>query len=509
MACRRRCSKIHSSYSSSSSSTSSSSIATFFVVVIIVINLLRLPPSAVVVVVAFGIDNTNIMTAQHATPLPPKKRDLPEKIIVGYATHCTEKVEQAVRGGVNVVIWSFVEIIAVDNNDNDTVTETEEQTTGTIAANANAKCISHFDRDCAKQMINKLDSEGYDDTVHLVSFGGWNGPHLPDENLDAYDMYKSFQDFNTCDNIFHGVDWDLEGHDRLDHSTNLFSIDCLNNMGIFSQLATNDGYIIGMAPPQSYLDIHAQQQQQQQQQQNDNDNNNNKMLNFSRYVNLTDTSKDRDGWHTDFHYFGCNVYSYLLSKYGQYIDFISIQFYESYSRAGLNIYHKQINPSEYLISYIKDLNLQILSSSKNDNNNSNKKEAAEVSFFVDFDQDPLLNYSSRQVTFPLTKLVFGFANGWGVSDNDKVVYFDPVQIDIAYKSLLSSDNMDMDMDMDIDLTPRGFMFWVIDEEGKNDVNFARGLNEILKIRSIKKKKQHEQCDDGGGDISNGEVKEVS
>ncbi|OEU18176.1 beta-glucosidase [Fragilariopsis cylindrus CCMP1102] len=502
MVCRRRCNRIHSSYSNSSSN-----IAIFFVVVVIVITLLRLTPSAVVVVVsAFGIDSTNIMIA----PPPPKRRDLPEKIIVGYATQCTEKVEQAVRDGVNVVIWSFVEII-VDGNkdkDNDTVTEKEHSTVNKKAANAYAKCISHFNRDCAKQMINKLDSEGYDDTVHLVSFGGWNGPHLPDE-LDVYDMYKSFQDFNTyCDNIFHGIDWDLEGHDRLDHSTNLFSIDCLNNMGIFSQLASNDGYIVGMAPPQSYLDIHAQQQQQQQNT-NENGNDSSKMLNFSRYVNLTDTSKDRDGWHTNFHYFGCNVYSYLVSKYGQYIDFISIQFYESYSRAGLNIYHKQINPSEYLISYIKDLNLKVLPS-KNDNNNNNNnnndmKEEAEVSFFVDFDQDPLLNYSSRQVTFPLSKLVFGFANGWGVSDDDKVVYFDPLQINVAYKSLLSDS-----MDMDINLTPRGFMFWVIDEEGTNDVNFARSLNEILKIRSTKKQQQqqHEQCDDGG-DISNGEVKKVS
>ena len=156
----------------------------------------------------------------------------------------------------------------------------------------------------------------------------------------------------------------------------------------------------------------------------------------------------------------------------------------------MNIYHKQINPSEYLISYIKDLNLKVLSSKNDDdNNNSNKniREEAEVSFFVDFNQDPLLNYSSRQVTFPLSKLVFGFANGWGVSDDDKVVYFDPLQIDVAYKSLLSDS-----MDMDINLTPRGFMFWVIDEEGTNDVNFARSLNEILKIRSTNENSMHKE-----------------
>ena len=322
-----------------------------------------------------------------------ERRKLPEKILIGYATRCSEKVIQAVREGVNVVIWSFVEMTVAPENETD--------------SGGKAKCISTFDLSCAKEMINQLDREGYDDTIHLVSFGGWNGPHLPNE-LSAEEMYHAWK--KLTGDVFHGLDWDLEGHDQLDSSTNLFSIDCLENMGRISELAKQDGFIVGMAPPQSYLDIEESR--------------------FSRYVNLTDPKRE---WHNDFHYFGHNVYSYLLSKYGDSIDFVSVQFYESYSRAGLDVFHNNVTPESYLENYVIDLI-------------GTKAE----SFFVDFDHDPTLSYSSRMVPFPLSKVVFGFANGWGMNDDEKVCYFDPKEIAVAYDKLVDSSQ-----------PPRGFMFWVM------------------------------------------------
>jgi beta-glucosidase len=315
-------------------------------------------------------------------------RQLPEKLLVSYTTTCSTKVSQAVRHGVNVVIWAFCEMV-IDSSTN------------------KAKCISRFDRQCAKEMIAQLDAEGYDDTIHLVSFGGWNGRHLPDE-LTAEDMYAAWKEH--CGDIFHGVDWDLEGHDQLDSPTNVFSVQCLENMGRFSELAKEDGYIIGMAPPQSYLD--------------------HSTSSFSRKVNLTDESRE---WHKGFHYFGANVYAYVLAKYGDYIDFVSIQFYESYSRAGLNILHYKMPQDEYLYSYVRDL--------VND-----EKE----SFFVDFEQDPELKYSSKNVQFPRSKLVFGFANGWGADDGEKVCYFEPDMIAKAYQKLESKH-----------MAPKGMMYWVM------------------------------------------------
>jgi beta-glucosidase len=325
-----------------------------------------------------------------------KRRRLPDKLLVSYTTQCSEKVIQSVRSGVNVVVWAFCEMIAQDQDEEELPKITKR-----------AKCISRFDRECAKTVISQLDSEGYDDTIHLVSFGGWNGPHLPDE-LDVEEMYAAFKEH--CGDIFHGLDWDLEGHDQLDSPTNHFSVRCLENMGRFSQLAKNDGYIVGIAPPQSYLDIQSGE--------------------FSRFVNLTDASR---GWHDDFHYFGRNVYSYLLAKYGDSIDFVSIQFYESYSDAGMEIFHHKMSQAAYLQFYVKDLVV-------------NKKE----SYFVNFDQDPTLNYPRSKCFFPRSKLVWGFANGWGADDNEKVCYFEPEQISIAYNNLDDSQ-----------LAPRGFMYWVV------------------------------------------------
>lgn len=190
-----------------------------------------------------------------------------------------------------------------------------------------------------------------------------------------------------------------------------------------------------MAPPQSYMNF---------------DNSH-----FSRYVNLTETDRP---WHPEFHYFGVNVYSYLLARYGTYIDFISMQLYESYSLAAMAVYHQKIAPESYLISYIQDLVIQQHSK-----------------YFVDFSQDKELEMEGQYVELPLSKLIIGFANGWAADINNvKHVYISPEQVDVAYKALKASSFGD--------LTPRGFMFWTIEEEGTNGVHLAQGLSKVLGIR---------------------------
>ena len=341
------------------------------------------------------------------TNAPRTLRKLPEKVLVGYATDCNEDVAKAVREGVNVVAWSFLDLRKLPD--------------GSIVAE------TALDLDCIQQMISQLDFEGFNSTVHLISFGGWNGPHL-DPDLTADDWYNSWK--GKVGGIFHGIDWDLEGHNNLDNPTNSFSIECLDKMGCISRLAREDGYIIGMAPPQSYLDVDSP--------------------NFSRQVNLTEPGRP---WHSEFHYFGANVYAYILAKYGDYIDFISIQFYESYSRAAMAYHYYGISKQEYLERYVEEL----------------VKKGH--SYLVNFDEDPSLNYPSRQVSVPLSKLVFGFANGWALDSGDKAIFFEPGYIEVAYRNLCISGK-----------APRGFMFWVIGEEGKHGVFYARELNKILKSR---------------------------
>jgi len=175
---------------------------------------------------------------------------------------------------------------------------------------------------------------------------------------------------------------------------------------------------------------------------------------FSRYVNLT--IPDRP-WHPEFHYFGANAYCYLLSsKYEQYIDFVSMQLYESFSLAAMAVYHAGIAKEDYLVSYIQDLVI-----------------SRQSKFFVDFAKDEDLNTKGEFVHLPLSKLVIGLANGWAADpDNTKHIFISPAQIQRAYYKLKkTSENGD--------LTPRGFMFWTIEEEGTRDVHLARDISKIL------------------------------
>ena len=189
-----------------------------------------------------------------------------------------------------------------------------------------------------------------------------------------------------------------------------------------------DGLIVGMAPPESYRDIGSSK--------------------FSRYVNLTDSERE---WHSSFHYFGQNAYAYILQKYGDFIDFVSVQFYESYSRAGMAVHHDGISPSEYLVCYVEKLSL------------------AGDSLDVDFSTDSSVEIRSRNVPLPREKLVFGLANGWAAAtEQDKTLYIAPEELEFAWTHL-SRQN----------LLPRGFMFWTIDEEGNRGVFLARELRKIL------------------------------
>lgn len=190
----------------------------------------------------------------------------------------------------------------------------------------------------------------------------------------------------------------------------------------------SDGLIVGMAPPESYLDIESSK--------------------FSRYVNLTDAERE---WHDSFHYFGQNVYAYILQKYGDCIDFVSVQFYESYSRAGMAVHHDGMSPSEYLVRYIEKLR-----------SNGDTLD-------VDFSNDKSVDIRSRSVPFPREKLVFGLANGWAAAaGQDKTLYIAPAELEFAWTRLSHQH-----------LLPRGFMFWTIDEEGNRGIFLAKELRKIL------------------------------
>lgn len=192
-----------------------------------------------------------------------------------------------------------------------------------------------------------------------------------------------------------------------------------------------DGYQVSIVPPQSYLDFGTSQ--------------------FSRFVNLTHPTQE---WHSEFSYYGTNVYAYLLAKYQDSIDLVMIQLYESYSRALYEIKEYGISPSEYLETFLAE------------------HAARGEAYWVQFEQDPLVGLKSQQVSVPLSKLVIGLANGWAMGANKKSIFISPADCGVAYKALAVNNNT----------LPRGFMFWTINDEGDHGMYMAKGLNQFLHIR---------------------------
>jgi hypothetical protein len=47
----------------------------------------------------------------------------------------------------------------------------------------------------------------------------------------------------------------MEGANELSSPTNMFTVQCLDFVGQFSQLAKADGYRVSLVPPESYLDV--------------------------------------------------------------------------------------------------------------------------------------------------------------------------------------------------------------------------------------------------------------
>lgn len=356
---------------------------------------------------------------------------LPEKILLAYTyNNCQDlnqmdKVTRSIENGVNVLIWSFASFETVE-----------------VGASSRLVIQSSQNKENLIKYQNYLDTLGYGHVIHLLAFGGWNGRHLP-SGYTSSQLFQTFQQYNEYyipsegtyqekKRLFDGIDWDLEGHDILIYPTNEFTLECLNQMGEFSEKIHNDGLIVSMAPPESYLDISSPR--------------------FSRFVNHTYT---QDNWHQDFQYHGWNVYAYLLAQYNHVFHFIFLQFYESYSHAAYHIKRLDQNPHRYIIDYMSHF----------------QNYAQNNGWFVHFEDDPSIQMKSQIVSLDPNKLVLGFANGWALNKDieEKTIFFNGKDIGIALRM----------MERNKQAVPRGVGFWVIEEEGTNDVYFANDLFNAL------------------------------
>ena len=344
--------------------------------------------------------------------------ELPKKLKIGYANwrECDEKIYEAVENGLNVIIWFSVDMAASDDN-----------TTPIFKGGPDYECVA--------KMVKRFKDNNYP-VVNLISIGGWNCPHV-NTKFSAKEYFQEWIKFN--DKIsnkengfegFDGIDWDIEGNDNMESSINHFTYEELDLMGEFSQLLKKEGYIISMAPPESYLDPSTSE--------------------FS--LSLLHNYPEWEEEFPNFTYHGRNAYAYMIAKFSiNTFDFVSVQLYEGYSHALYKFEREKISFGEIINELVESLT---------------------KGYLVIFDKE---KDDKAVIRIPEDKIVIGLANGWA---SDKFVFFDEKNIVEGYEYLKKQDK-------DV----RGFMFWDIADEGKipastltddkNPFYMAKVLNNML------------------------------
>jgi len=268
----------------------------------------------------------------------------------------------------------------------------------------------------------------------MISVGGWDAPH-PDTRFGAAEWWRVWTQWNAASAAagfggFDGIDWDLEGNDAMASPANRFTVAGLHLVGNLSRMAKDAGYVVSLAPPQSYLNVGTS--------------------NFSLSLNNPATC-----WHPEFLYAGRNAYASLLALAGEAtFDYVLLQLYESWSVADCNISQLQQPAEAYLPRLVA---------------------AMDSGWTVTFSTAPELGLSDQTIRVPSHKLVLGLANGWTSLSPPakKALLLMPDTLGKAYKAMG-------------DRPARGFGFWDIADEGKvvdgNPLYLAAGLNSFLKVR---------------------------
>lgn len=268
-------------------------------------------------------------------------------------------------------------------------------------------------------------------TAHLISIGGWDAPH-PDTSFTGEEWFKVWHEWNMAlPRPFQGFDWDLEGNDKQSSPYNEIPPEVLHIVVDMSAAAKKAGYIVTMVPPQSYFDSSTSD------------------------FNLSLLNAYPD-FHPNFHYRGLNCYAYMYAAAPpNTFDLVTVQLYESWSRADQALLQQGRPPAEVLEQLAKSY--------------INGWE-------VDFGKNPQLRVSGRHfIKVPADKLVIGFS--FGSSDGSgKMAFFWPESAGAARAAGGAS------------FRPRGYAYWDIQEEGtaangtETVLYMAAGLNKFLHVR---------------------------
>ncbi|CAD7947174.1 unnamed protein product [Amoebophrya sp. A25] len=362
------------------------------------------------------------------------------KLLVSYATNTDEaKILDAVEDGVNVICWFAADLRVVENattgqenkdsetrivekliEDSDSTSMrkhhhrelAEKEDTEHITKNKSNKQYSWHDiridfrpevGKVAKIALEIQSKYANRHVRHLVVFGGWNAPHIVwpstmeedlQSSLTGEDFFRAFDVWNR-DIVsrgeygwdgFDGIDWDWEGHDNRDAATSIFSRYTLDVMGQMSVAAKKAGYIVAMAPAQSYLDPRCCCTRP-----GSNDlTGTGSLCDFSFSLKLPPAPVK---WHPEFKHQGRNCYAYALGKYGKTVldehgaggndyapsdelttsgvppdeghtqdrqvvvdtfDFVSLQLYETNSLALYETHNNTVDVGSYLSALASD-----------------------------------------------------------------------------------------------------------------------------------------------------------
>lgn len=344
------------------------------------------------------------MQRQRAAP------PVPSPLVVAYASwgECDDKIVKAAEQGANVIIW--FSIVLESKTSSSTSPPSQPRIGGSVPSTDCVATIAKRIRDSA--LVRH-------DVLHMVSIGGWNAP-LPDTTHTAETWARVFAQWNAVDRArpdlgwygFDGIDWDAEGNDDPDNTKNHVSRAHLDLIGRLSQVLKQMGYLVSMAPAQSYLDVE----------------------NPSFDLSLVHAPV----WKSDFEYHGANLYAYPLAFYAQTktsenqmidtFDWVGLQLYEGWSRANEAVASRKMAFDEYIEQLVNKM---------------------DTGWTVDFGKD----YGGKKVvSVSRSRLVIGLANAWTdpYPPVTKFMLVRPVHLGLAWKKVRFA----------------GYMFWTIAEEGR-------------------------------------------
>eukprot|EP00873_Tetraselmis_striata_P034652 jgi/Tetstr1/454916/TSEL_041780.t1 len=369
---------------------------------------------------------------------------LPKRLLVAYPGWgaCGPEVEQAVLNGVNVVAWSFGVLVA------------------TPAGQASIQLQPNLH--CVRRIVERTAKAG---VLHLLSFGGWGTRH-PDDFLSGAAYYDAWLSLVWGHRragggpLFDGFDWDFEGADDKAAAANIFSPETLDIMGHMSTLAKADGFLVSIAPAQSYLGPPRPPP----------------APSFNRSLLLEDAAWEHEFAEEQgaayvrpfFGYHGANCYAYLLAAHGGWrtFDFVSVQLYESFSLFGYTVQVEGMPVADALVSTV-----------------SSYIGGWEVDFSLDPDTR-VARLGKRRLRVPAERLVVGLL---AVGGNPGAALPATTPPYAKTFTLLPNAAPDNPLQQAYDVlraagsTPRGFMYWCIAQEANatDPYYMSRGLAAVL------------------------------